>query len=65
LNPHNTVKVTLPSEKKSIVCTGIVVWTRLEPSAPGRSLRYRAGMRFTKADELAIEAFAAQHRYRN
>jgi hypothetical protein len=61
LKPNHTVKVTLPGEKKPVVCTGTVVWTRLEPPTAGRAQRYRAGVRFTKADELAIEAFASQH----
>ena len=61
LKPNHTVKVTLPDGKKPVICTGTVVWTRLEPPAGGQALRYRAGVRFTKADELAIEAFAAHH----
>ena len=52
LKPNHTVKVTLPDEKKPVICTGTVVWTRLEPSAAGQALRYRAGVRFTKADEV-------------
>jgi predicted nucleic acid-binding Zn-ribbon protein len=61
LKPNHVVKVVLPSVHASITCTGKVVWTRLEPSESGRPLGYRAGVRFTKADESAIETFAADH----
>ena len=61
LKPNHTVKVTLPNEKKPVICTGTVVWTRLEPSAGGQAIRYRAGVRFTKVDEAAIETFASRH----
>ena len=61
LKPNHTVKVTLPDGKKPVTCTGTVVWTRLEPSAGGQAIRYRAGVRFTKVDEAAIETFASRH----
>lgn len=61
LKPNHVVKVQLPAEKKSIACTGKVMWARLEPAAPGRPLCYRAGVRFTKVDEAAIEAFLSLH----
>ncbi len=61
LKPNHTVKVTLPDGKKPVICTGTVVWTRLEPSGGGQAIRYRAGVRFTKADEAAIETFASRH----
>jgi len=60
LKPNQVVTVLLPSEHREIGCTGKVVWVRPEPPATGRPLRYRAGVRFTKADESAIEAFAAR-----
>jgi hypothetical protein len=61
LKPNHTVKVTLPNEKKGTNCAGTVMWTRVEPQAAGQPLRYRAGVRFTKADELAIETFGTHH----
>jgi hypothetical protein len=51
------VKVQLSSDPP-LVCGGKVVWTRLESAGPGRPPAYRAGVRFTKPDEPAIEAFA-------
>jgi hypothetical protein len=54
------VKVVF-SDTAPITCSGKVVWTRLEPMAVGQPLGYRAGVKFTKADEAAIEAYAARH----
>jgi hypothetical protein len=61
LKPSHAVKVMLPGPHSPVVCTGTVVWTRLELPAAGQPLRYRAGVRFAKADEGAIETFAAHH----
>jgi hypothetical protein len=60
LKPHQTVKVQLSSDPL-LACGGKVVWTRIESAGAGRTLCYRAGVRFTKPDESAIEAFAARH----
>jgi hypothetical protein len=59
LRPNQMVKILLPAGKTPVTCSGKVVWTRLEPMAAGQPLGYRAGVRFTKADEAGIEAFAA------
>ena len=61
LKPNRIVRLLLPFEGKPIACTGKVVWARLEPPSKGRPLGYRAGVQFTKADEPALEAFAARH----
>ena len=61
LKPNQIIKVQLSSGPPPVTCTGKVVWTRLEPAGKGRPLSYRAGVRFTKADEEAIETFAARH----
>lgn len=61
LKPNHVVKVLLPADRKPIACTGKVMWARLEPAAPGRPLTYRAGVKFTKVDEAAIEAFLSLH----
>jgi predicted nucleic acid-binding Zn-ribbon protein len=61
LRPHQIVKVQLSSDPP-LMCGGKVVWTRLEPAGPGRPPSYRAGVRFSKPDEAAIEAFAARHK---
>ena len=60
LKPNQLVKILLP-DKTPVPCAGKVVWTRLEPMAAGQPLGYRAGVRFTKADEIGIEKFAARH----
>jgi hypothetical protein len=60
LKPNQMVKILLPAAPP-LTCSGKVVWTRLEPMGMGQPLGYRAGVRFTKADEPAIEAFAASH----
>jgi chromosome segregation ATPase len=61
LKPNQIVKVLLASGKAPVHCVGKVVWTRLEPMAAGEPLGYRAGVRFSKADEAGIEKFAARH----
>lgn len=61
LKPNQMVKILLPADKTPVTCSGKVVWTRLEPMAAGQPLGYRAGVRFTKADEMGIETFAARY----
>ena len=61
LKPNQMVKILLPADKAPVVCSGKVVWTRLEPMAAGQPLGYRAGVRFTKADDVGIETFAARY----
>src|SRR6185503_6982891 len=58
LKPNQMVKILLP-DKPPIACAGKVVWTRLEPMGMGQPLGYRAGVRFSKVDEAAIEVFAS------
>jgi len=60
LKPNQMVKIVLP-DVPPVTCSGKVIWTRLEPMAVGQPLGYRAGVRFTKADDLAIETFAARY----
>jgi hypothetical protein len=59
LKPNQMVKIVLPDTPPQ-TCAGKVVWTRLEPMAMGQPLGYRAGVRFTKVDEAAIETFASR-----
>jgi hypothetical protein len=61
VKPNQVLKVVLPSSAPPVVCSGKVVWARLEPSAGGRPAGYRAGVQFTKPDESAIAAFIAGH----
>jgi hypothetical protein len=61
VKPNRSVKILLALQEKAISCNGQVVWARIEPSAAPGSLRYRAGMLFTNADENAIEVFMTGH----
>jgi len=61
LKPNRVVKIQLPGADGSITCRGKIVWARLEPSDSRPSLRYRAGVCFTTADETAVVAFMASH----
>ena len=49
------VIVQLPGEAGA-PCEGIVVWSRRDGSKHTKAA-YRSGVRFTKADVMAIEAF--------
>ena len=51
LKPNQMVRIVLP-DTPPLTCAGKVVWTRLEPMGMGQPLGYRAGVRFTKADEV-------------
>jgi hypothetical protein len=61
LRPNQAVRLVFPTQTAAIPCAGTVVWARLEPAAPGRPVRYRAGVHFVKPDEEALEGFVAQH----
>jgi hypothetical protein len=60
LKPNQAIKVLLPAEPKPTMCTGKIVWAKLEAPALGRPAGYRAGVQFTRPDEAAIEAFIAR-----
>jgi hypothetical protein len=59
VKPNQVLRVTLPDKDQQITCTGKVMWARLEPSAAGRPVGYRAGVKFTRPDETAIQEFIA------
>jgi hypothetical protein len=61
LKPAKTVKMLLPSSDAPVLCRGRIVWARLEPTIPGRPIRYRAGMFFTATDQSAVQTFIARH----
>ena len=61
LKPAKTVKMLLPSSDQPVLCKGRIVWARLEPTMPGKPIRYRAGMTFTGADQSAIQTFMTRH----
>jgi hypothetical protein len=62
LKPNQTLKIQLKQGRHPLNCTAKVVWTRLEPGSAGQLMTYRAGVKFTKADVPALEAFVAQHK---
>ena len=61
LRPSQIVKVLLPLDEGPVACTGTVVWARVESPVPNRASACRAGLRFTKTDEAAIEAFVIRY----
>ncbi len=61
LKPSKNVKVLLPSSEQPVLCRGRIVWARLEPTMPGKPIRYRAGMTFTGADPAAVQSFITRH----
>ena len=61
LKPAKTVKMLLPSSESPVLCRGRIVWARLEPTQPGRPIRYRAGMFFTATDQAAVQTFITRH----
>ena len=61
LKPAKNVKMLLPSSNQPVLCRGRIVWARLEPTMPGKPIRYRAGMTFTGADQAAVQTFMTRH----
>jgi len=61
LKPAKTVKMLLPSSDSPVLCRGRIVWARLEPTMPGKPIRYRAGMFFTATDQAAVQTFISRH----
>ena len=61
LRPAKTVKMLLPSSEMPVLCRGKIVWARLEPTSPGKPIRYRAGMLFTATDPAAVQTFITRH----
>ena len=61
VKPNQVVKLLLPFAPKPIAYNGKIMWARLEPPSSGRLFGYRAGVRFTKPNQSAIEAFLAEH----
>ena len=61
LKPAKNVKMLLPSSEQPVLCRGRIIWARLEPTMPGKPIRYRAGMTFTGADQAAVQAFMTRH----
>ena len=61
LKPEKTVKMLLPSSESPVLCRGRIVWSRLEPTTPGKPIRYRAGLFFTATDQAAVQTFITRH----
>ena len=59
MKPNRLIKVTFPMGDTVIACKAKVMWSRLEPRAG--QLWYRAGVSFTSADQIALEAFLSAH----
>lgn len=51
------VRVGLPGDLTPLLCLGKVIWTRPEPAADKLPAGHRVGIKFTQADEAALEAF--------
>jgi hypothetical protein len=60
MKPNRLVKVTLPMSDSMIACKAKVMWSKLEPKAG--QFWYRAGVSFTSADQIALEAFMSTHK---
>jgi len=65
LKPAKNVKMLLPSSEQPVLCRGKIVWARLEPTVPGKPIRYRAGMTFTSTDATAVQSFITRHASRS
>ena len=57
LETGDTVRVQLPQDPHALLCHGQVIWMRKEPASGRTQAGTRAGIRFTQADEGALEAF--------
>jgi hypothetical protein len=55
------ITLSLLSEEVPCFCQGRLLWARREQPAKGKPFRYRAGIAFTSADEVEIEAFIKHH----
>jgi hypothetical protein len=65
LKPAKNVKMLLPSSEQPVLLRGRIVWARLEPTMPGKPIRYRAGMSFTATDPTAVQSFMTRHASRS
>jgi len=59
MKPNRLIKVTLPMADGVMALKAKVMWSRLEPRSG--QLWYRAGVSFTSADQIALEAFLTSH----
>lgn len=57
LEAGDAVRVQLPQDPHTLLCLGEVIWARKEPASGRVPAGIRAGIRFTQADEGALEAF--------
>ncbi len=61
MRPKRVVRLTLPAENGDLVLKGRVVWAQFEQATGRTDARYRAGVKFTEADERAVDAFIGSH----
>jgi hypothetical protein len=58
LRPNEPVRVFLSADTGEVRCSGTVVWSVAVQT--GRTIQYRAGVKFKKPDAKAIEGYSAQ-----
>jgi hypothetical protein len=61
LRPNRVVKMTLRGEESSLSCKVRVMWARFEQPQGTAAAQYRVGVKFTDAEEKAIDGFMARH----
>jgi len=61
LRPNRVVKMTLRGEESSLQCKVRVMWARFEQPQGTAAAQYRVGVKFTDAEEKAIDGFMARH----
>jgi hypothetical protein len=61
LRPNRVVKMTLRGEEASLSCKVRVMWARFEQPQGTAAAQYRVGVKFTDAEEKAIDGFMARH----
>jgi hypothetical protein len=61
LRPNRVVKMTLRGEESSLSCKVRVMWARFEQPQGTADAQYRVGVKFTDAEEKAIDGFMARH----
>jgi hypothetical protein len=59
LRPEEPLRLSLVDADTEVKVRGVVAWSSAEPTAAG--LSYRAGIEFTSADSLTLDAFCTRH----
>lgn len=61
LKPNQPVTMMLTDDQATVTFSATVVWTSFE-IPPNSGPRYRAGINFTDADPVGVDAFCSRHR---